>query len=204
MARLVARQGRHDLAAAGRLEDRGERQNALAKARVEFDDAAKRLGAAAQLMAKLRSAGPQDKAIFESLLLQARYETQVIGLNKALTYGDRQFKTRAEGIELARKGFASIVKDYPDEPAAWLARVMIGRCWMELENSFEARKVFDAVAKEPGKNVPPEALRANRLCQLQLIEKDQNNKNRLVELQRGCDDWLEQWMWRERQLSYRI
>lgn len=193
LARLLVRQGKYRVIASRRLENKSEKQDALARARASFQTAASEIEAAEAALKgeRSRAEGP-DRDSLTRRINELSFEKGLLLINKALTYGDataEQLRLRNADILNAKKLFLDVAELDENDPLSLRAFVEVGRCWTELDNVGEARKIFEAVAKSAGAG-SSEASRVARFYELQLMDKDNNNKNRLSDVIRGCEEWL--------------
>ncbi|MFL5328984.1 MAG: hypothetical protein ACJ8C4_08705 [Gemmataceae bacterium] len=183
LARVMIRRGRNELTASRREEgtDAGDKRRAAARQLfVSAIHEADQVGAAVQ---------GQTAASVQRRLGEASYEENRAHFFHAATHRVSDGESRNDELEQARNGFEKIAQDYAPDPVAWLAKVMAGRCWLELENTSEAKPVFATVAKEAA-NVAPEAARIARSYQLRLMSQEATSGKALREVIRGCEEWL--------------
>jgi tetratricopeptide (TPR) repeat protein len=194
LARMTVRQGRYRVAAARRQENKSERQDALAKARLLFDVAVQDLQAArSALETELAKPDDADRTFFAKRLNETQFEVGILTMNRALTYSDRnteQLNKRGQELNDARKQFMVIAERDGNDPLSWRAFVEAGRCCMELDNSAQAFKVFSAITKAGGR-APPDVARTARYYELLLT--DRNSRAGSVDVIRGCEEWLDKY-----------
>jgi hypothetical protein len=194
LARMTVRQGRHRIAMARRQETKSERQDVMAKARLLFEAAAEDLKSArSALEAEFNKAAESDRSYFASRINETKFDSAVLTMNKALTYSDRtaeQSNKRGDELQDARKQFMTLAELDGSDPLSWRAFVEAGRCWMELDNSADAHKVFAAITKA-GSRPPPAVARAARYYELLLTDRSSRGGSDYVI--RGCEDWLDKY-----------
>ncbi|MBX7102950.1 MAG: hypothetical protein K1X57_02640 [Gemmataceae bacterium] len=193
LARALVRQGKYRVMAARRLESKSEKQDALARARSSFDDAAEELTRVESAWrGEKRQATGQAQSAQERRINELRFERGLLLVNKALTHGEstaRQLQLRSADLLAAKKLFLTLSDIDPNDALSWRAYVEAGRTWLELDNAAEARKIFEAIIRSP----LPSAFESGRIArfyELQMLDKDSNIKNRSADVVRGCDEWL--------------
>ncbi len=191
LARLLVRQGRFRVAAARQMETKAERQDGLAKARMSFDDAEMGLRTAtAALNKELDNTTGADRTYFAGQINEAKFEVGLVTMYNALTYSDRnteQFARRGQELHDARRQFLALAELDANDPLCWRAYVEVGRCWMELDNTIEAFRVYSAIVKS-GTKAPAETARIARYYELLLTDRTTTLGS--PDVIRGCEEWL--------------
>lgn len=192
LARMLIRQGQARVKAARRIEVKSEKQDALARARATFTEAARELGRAEQSLKRMRPNQETDREQIAAKLRDIDFQSGLLLVNRGLTFGAstaEQLRARSDDLVAARKLFLRLAEDDRHGVTALMAYLEAGRIWMELDNAQEARRVFESIARtdHPG---TLEAIRAARYQLLLLADKDSNNKSRAADVIRGCDEWL--------------
>src|SRR5262249_14494519 len=149
LARMIMRQGRFRVIAARRLDNKSERQDGFARARLLFDSVGRELRTVrAALDRELAGAPESERAAIINRISETKFETAALAMNRALTYSDRnaeQFARRGQELHDARRQFMALAELDAHDPLSWRAFVEAGRCWMELDSSADAFNVFSAI-----------------------------------------------------------
>ncbi len=201
LARLVAFQGKHLLDQARRQESRSVRKDLAAQAGLLFKEAAEQLAKAVaeidnrlgQLANPANDAEKSQKADLARARLQAQLEEAINFINQSNTLLEaRDTRGRAAVIDKARAMLTRVSQAGDENPAAWQAKVWLGRLAEEIDAKPEAIRRYTDLAKE----TTPEAAAAARtaayrLLKLQAEEEQVPDRSALVrKIITGCDDWL--------------
>lgn len=182
LARLIAQHGKYHASLARRQPTTAARRKSITAARSLF-------GKAAELFATVSDA-TKKPGLSSEMRLRAELDRAILRTEEALTLTDqRDFKARADEIRAAQRLFHTVAEENPDSPIGWLALVWNGRCFLEIDNKAEARKVFEGVARSRTK-APGDAARLAGYYLLELIDQDTQGRNRLTDLHHGCEEWL--------------
>lgn len=111
-------------------------------------------------------------------------------LAQAVNVGGREgLQRRNQHVESARKEFEQLAR--ADDAIAWQALAWVGKCWLELDNPGEARRVFAQVEHEGTQPAAAGGLRLAKYGQLLLLDRGAGVRSRPADVIRGATEWLD-------------
>jgi hypothetical protein len=195
LARMISLQGRRLLDQARRLESKAAQRDQIARARPLFTEAAGKFReAVAAIDAQPQQPGsPADKKELAQLRLQARLDEGVNLIYQAITLVEsRDVRLRVDLLKKAADALTALTREDADSPAAWQARVWLGRVAEEEDNRAAARQAYETVAGEKSA-AAQEAARTAAYLLLRMQAREDVVPGRPGSAQQviaGCEDWL--------------
>jgi len=200
LARICEQQGVAQLARSRLERNRSERQDAAARADALLTRSLQLLEATqvdrSKLLASLEEHPSAAGRVAElsQQIREASFRHAVATFHKAQCAIDPErsgVARRNAGMEAARRQFLEIGES--DDSVGWEARAWVGRCWLELDNIGEARKLLAQVEREVNRPAAAAGVRAARFFLLLLAERDPGVRSRSGDVIRGASEWLDRY-----------
>jgi hypothetical protein len=200
IARSASLQGQSQLNRARQVEERDAQRVALAKARLQLEEADRQVqAAAAQIQFHLaalvdvpNSQLEMEQQSLREASLQAEFEHGIILLRLAQCCVEAggeasRIETLKKAIEALKKLAAR--REAVKNPLCWQALAWLGYCQLENEDPKAARQILADVVAETG-NHAETGRRLARYFRLQVYARDPDLKNSSLQIQQACEEWL--------------
>ena len=200
ISRISSLQGMTRLSRARQIETKDAQRVALAKARLQFEEAGGQLQAAAgriqsqldNIPATGTSQAESDRKSLSQARLQADLDQGINLIRQSQTYVEQgEESKRGEILKKATEILSKLAaqREATKNPLCWQALAWVGYAQLENEDPKAARKILTDLIAEAGEQAEA-GRRLARYFRLQAYAKDPDVANLFTQVQQAGEEWL--------------